>query len=612
MKPGGNNIRREGVRTRLARIGLLAPALAAGLHSPAVAKNNIADPVTKNIVVIVLDDVGFSDIGAFGSEIRTPAIDSLAAGGLRYNRFDTKAVCSPTRASLLTGRNPQTVRMADLPARKLNPNDVTRDRGELSPNASTIAQVLHSAGYATHGFGKWHLAPEQEDGTAGKNRSWPLQRGFDSYYGFFLGWTDQYHPKLIEGNRRLPSPDEPGYHFSVDITNRAIAALPAPTAGEAAKPKFIYLAFGAGHAPIQVPRPWIKAYAGVYEKGWDALREDRLARQKAMGIVPQNTQLPARNPGDRAWADLTPTEKTVYARFMATYAGFISHTDAQIGRLVDHLKSTGQFENTLIVFMSDNGAASEAGQKGTFERMYAPNTLTPEQMLARLDELGTDKTQSEYQRPWAMLGATPFRRYKLWPQAGGVRTPLIVSWPRVVKDKGAIRHQYFDVVDIAPTLADAAGARFPTKVGGRAELPVAGRSIRPTLLSAKASGRQVQYFELRGNRAITSGKWRAVAIHKQLTNFDSDAWQLFDTKADYSESNDLAAKYPRKLAEVKALWWREARKYSTPALAEAPEEYRRREAFDESPDRQPSPESLRPADPNANSVTKAEAGKVEE
>lgn len=584
--------------SRLAKYaGIVLPLLATtALPSAATAKAPAKQP---NIVVIVLDDVGFSDIGSFGSEIRTPAIDALAAGGLRFNRFDTKAVCSPTRASLLTGRNPQTVRMADLPARKLNPADLTRDRGELPSNAQTIAQVLHGSGYQTIGLGKWHLAPESEDGTPGHNGSWPLQRGFDSFYGFFLGWTDQYHPKLIDGNRRIPSPETPGYHFSVDITDRAIAALPAPTEGGKAKPKFVYLAYGAGHSPIQVPREWIDSYKGVYEKGWDAMREDRLARQKALGIMPAQTTLPPRNPGDRAWADLTPTEKTVFARFMATYAGFITHTDAQIGRLVQHLKDTGQFDNTLIVLMSDNGAASEAGQKGNFERLYAPNTLTPEQMLARLDELGTDKTQAEYQRPWAMLGSTPFRRYKIWPQLGGVRTPMVVSWPRAIKDKGAIRHQYVDVVDIAPTLADAAGTRFPAKVGKVAELPVAGRSFKTTLSSAKAPGRAVQYFELRGNRAITSGKWRAMTVHKQMTDFETDVWQLYDVEADPSESHDLAAQYPAKVEELKKLWWAEARKYSTPALAEAPEEFRRRERFDDSPDREPLPESLRPADPNA-------------
>lgn len=559
-----------------------AALLPTTLGTPAVAAAGDGRP---NVVVIVLDDVGFSDLGAFGSEIRTPAIDALAADGLRYNRFDTKAVCSPTRAALLTGRNPQTVRMADLPATVVDPSDMTRDRGELPRNAQTIAQVLQRAGYATHGLGKWHLAPENEDGTPGRNASWPLQRGFDDFYGFFSGWTDQYHPKLIEGNRAIPSPETPGYHFSADITDRAIAAM-TPKGGAPRKPAFLYLAFGAGHAPIQVPGQYSAAYAGVYDKGWDALREERLAREKQMGIVPANTALPARNPGDRAWADLSPTERKVFARFMQVYAGFLTHTDEQIGRLVAHLKAIGQYDNSVFILLSDNGAASEAGQMGSFEQLYRPNKLTIDQMLARIDDVGTDKTQSEYQRPWAMAGVTPLRRYKVWPYLGGVRTPLIIAWPKGIRDRGGIRRQYVDTVDLAPTIADLAHARFPAAVNGTREIPVAGKSIRATLTSATApSARQVQYFELRGNRAITAGKWRAVAVHRQMADFANDRWELYDTEADYSETTDLAARYPKKLAELKALWWSEARKYSTPALAEAPEKYRQRERFDDSANR---------------------------
>lgn len=544
-----------------------------------------------NIVVIVLDDVGFSDLGAFGGEVRTPAIDQLARDGLRYNRFDSKSVCSPTRAALLTGRNPQTVRMADLPAAKADPADLTRDRGELPQNAQTIAQVLQRAGYRTYGLGKWHLAPEDEDGSPGRNGSWPLQRGFDSFYGFFLGWTDQYRPSLIEGNRTIPTPTAPGYHFSVDITDRAIAAM-TPGQGGGAKPKFVYLAYGAGHSPIQVPRSYIDAYRGVYEKGWDALRGERLAQMKRIGIVPANTVLAPRSPSDRRWDDLTATEKTVFARFMATYAGFITHTDEQIGRLIAHLKATGQYDNTLIVLLSDNGGASEAGQTGFFEKLYRPNMLTPEQMLARLDELGTGKTQAEYPRPWAMASVTPFRRYKVWPYLGGVRTPLIVGWPRAVRDGGAIRRQYVDTVDLAPTLAEAAGTRFPRGLNGVAEIPVAGKSILPTIRSAHApSVRTVQYFELRGNRAITQGKWRAVAIHPPGTDFARDRWQLFDTEADFAEAKDIADRHPAKVEELKRLWWSEARKHSNPPLAEMPERFRSRERFDDSPGRQPAPPS---------------------
>ena len=579
-------------RQRWSTMGwLAAPCVALLAISPGAAGRElpVRPPAPRNVIVIVLDDVGFSDIGAFGSEIRTPSIDALAADGLRYNRFDTKAVCSPTRAALLTGRNPQTVRMPDLPATVVDPDDLTSARGELPDNASTIAQVLHSAGYATYGFGKWHLAPEDQDGSPGHNGSWPLQRGFDSFYGFFLGWTDQYHPRLIEGNARIPAPETPGYHFSVDITDRAIAALD-PAKG--APRKFVYLAYGAAHAPIQVPPAYINAYAGVYDRGWDALREERLAREKAMHIVPEQTVLSPRNPGDRAWDSLTPVEKQVFARFMQVYAGFITHTDEQIGRLIAYLKQTGQYEDTLIVLLSDNGAASEAGQTGAFEHLYRPNQLTPEQMLARIDELGTDRTQSEYQRPWAMLGATPFRRYKLWPNLGGVRTPLILSWPDMIRDGGAIRHQYVDVVDVAPMLAEAAGTAFPAQVDGRPEIPIAGRSFLRSLADAHApETRTVQYFELRGNRAITDGPWRAVAIHRQGTDFADDVWQLYDLDADPSESRDVAAAHPEKLRALQALWWRQARRFSTPPLAEAPERFRGRERFDDSANRPAPPQN---------------------
>ena len=546
-----------------------------------------ARPDTRpNIVLIVLDDVGFSDIGAFGSEIRTPNIDALARDGLRYVRFDTNAVCSPTRAALLTGRNPQTVHLPDLPAQEPT-DDNTKNRGELARNAQTVARVLQDAGYTTIGLGKWHVAPEYEDGTPSNNGSWPLQRGFDRFYGFFLGWTDQYHPNLIEGNSRLPKPVQPGYHFSADIVDRAITALPAASPGVPRKPSFVYMGFGAAHAPIQVPKPYIDAYAGVYDQGWDALRVQRLARMRQMGVVPENTILPPPNSGDRTWNELTPDEKTVHARFMATYAGFLTHADEQIGRLVAHLKATGQYENTLIVLLSDNGAAGEAGQQASFEKLYSPNTLTPAQMLARLDELGSDRTQPEYARPWAAAGVTPFRRYKVWPYLGGVRTPLIVSWPRQVRGAGSIRQQYVNTIDVAPTLVDAAGTHFPTRVNGVAEIPVAGRSIRATFRSAAARTRDVQYFELRANRAITQGRWRAVTVHKIGSDFDTDRWELFDTVADFSESTDLAAKYPRKLDELKQLWWREARKYANPPLGEMPERFRIRETYDGGGDRAP-------------------------
>lgn len=562
---------------------LTASMLASGLGLSGASAAPKATPVTKpNIVLIVLDDVGFSDLGAFGSEIRTPNIDALAAAGLRYNRFDSKAVCTPTRAALLTGRNNQTVRMADLPTNQRT-DDMTRDRGEVAHNAQMLPQALKAAGYRTYGVGKWHLGPEYEDGKPGNNASWPLQRGFDQFYGFYLGWTDQYRPDLIEGNEKLPKPDKPGYHFSTDMADQAIANID----DAAGNPFFLFFSMGAAHAPLQVPRAYIDRYRGVYEKGWDAIRAERFVRMKKIGIIPADTVMTPRAASDRPWDALSADEKAVFARYMATYAGFIDHADEQIGRVVQRLKDKGQYDNTIIMLISDNGAAAEAGQMGGFETMYRQTKLSFAEQRARIDDIGTVKLHSEYPQPWAWAGGTPFRRYKSWPYAGGVRTPMIVSWPSVIRDSGAVRTQFVDTIDLAPTLLDAAGTSFARTVDGDAQIPVAGRSIRNTFRDEAAKTRSVQYFELRGQRAITSGNWRAVAMHKYGTDFAKDKWELFDISKDYSESTDLAARYPAKLEEMKALWWREARKYSTPPLGEPLEIFAKRgryvDAFPETP-----------------------------
>lgn len=530
-----------------------------------------------NIILIVLDDIGFAEIGCFGSEIRTPNMDALARDGLRYTRFDTKAICSPSRAALLTGRNNQTVRMGDLASvlpQEATQNDLTYTRGEMPQNAELISQALRQSGYRTVALGKWHLAPKYEDGSEDKRASWPLQRGFDQYYGFISGHAGQYHPDLIEGNAKLPKVDRPGYHLSVDLVDRAIDAMAPGEAEDSAKPVFLYLALGAAHAPHHVFASYRDKYAGAYDKGWDEIRRERFERQKEMGIIPQSTVLPERNAGDPGWSTLTAQQKKVFVQFMANYAGFIEHTDEQIGRLVSHLKSSGQYENTLIVLLSDNGPASEGVLTGGFNQVYMDETPLAE-MEKRLDELGSPTTEPLYPRPWAMAGATPFRRYKLWPFAGGVRTPLIVSWPKVIKDGGAVRRQYVDIIDIAPTLLDAAGSQFRPSIDGREQIPVAGKSIRASFTSASAkSAREVQYFELRGNRAITAGPWKAIAIHVPGTDFAKDQWQLFNIDSDFSESTDLSAKYPRKLEELILLWMSEAKKYSDPPVKEMPERLR--------------------------------------
>lgn len=551
-----------------------------GITQAQAAEQPASTKEAQNVIMILLDDVGFSDLGAYGSEIKTPNIDALAEAGLRYNRFDTNAICAPTRASLITGRNAQTVNMEDLPPKHMpgfaeapGPDASVplgtgpANSGELPTNAQTVAEAFQAADYATYALGKWHLAPEY-DKTVNEERNrqfWPLKKGFDYYYGFISGHTDHWNPELIENNEEIRTPDLPGYHFSVDLMDHAIALMDKDT--DAGKGKFMYLAMGAAHAPLHVPKSYIDAYKGKYDMGWDKLREQRFERQKEMGIIPADTVLPAREKGDLAWDSLNGQQKRVYARFMETYAGFLTHTDEQIGRLIQHLKDTGQYENTMIVFATDNGAAPEGDQKGGFFQAYMDPT-TVEEMDANLDKAGGPDTYMLYQRPWAWAGATPFRRYKLWPFAGGARTPLIVSWPGHVADPGAVRDQYVQLIDLAPTMLQAAGTQFADKVDGVEQIPVAGKSILPTLTDKNAETRDVQYFELRGQRAITQGKWKAVAMHKLGTDHADDQWELFDTEADFSESKNVASQYPEKLEELKKLWWEEANKYQTPAIVE--------------------------------------------
>jgi arylsulfatase len=546
---------------------------------PSRPPSTAAEQPRPNVVVIVLDDVGFADIGAFGSEIRTPNIDALARDGLRYNHFDTRAICSATRASLLTGRNNQTVGMASLaqtnPAiQKPSPEDTVNgasakgaNRGELSSNAETLAQALHTAGYATEALGKWHLAPSYDEAPGYNRGSWPLQRGFDHYYGFLGGMSDQYRPKLVSDNEHTPTPTQPGYHLSVDLTDHAIADWKAFRQQRPTQPRFLYLAYGTAHKPLQVPEAYIDSYNRVYDKGWDTLRAERFVREKVIGIIPANTQLPPRNAGDAAWSSLTTQQKRVFARFMQTYAGYLTHCDEQIGRLISYLKQSGQYDNTLFVLLSDNGAAPESGQKGVFYSPVYEEDVSLEEMDAHLGDLGSPKTQPGYQRPWAMAGVTPFRRYKQWPYLGGVRTPLIITWKNRIGAAGAIRPQPVDAIDLAPTILDAVGAQFHSEINGKRQIPVAGRSVVATWDSAVAPTRSIQFFQLDGNRAIRAGKWRAVAMNRGPgTSSAQDRWQLFDTQADFAESKDVAKRYPAVLHRLQKLWWQQARRYSDPQI----------------------------------------------
>lgn len=463
---------------------------------PSLLKPEQAPKGSPNVIYIVLDDTGFSDLHCFGSEIATPNIDALAAGGLLYNTFHTKAVCSPSRAALLTGRNSHAVGMKELAGPDLGyPNC----RGRVTPAAATIAQILQSNGYSTYGVGKWHLVPASDMHASSPRTHWPLQKGFDRWYGFLSGWTDQYHPDLVEDNHSLPRPNDPGYHFSVDIVDKAIGMLTDHAADKTQKPFFLHVAFGATHTPLQIFKPYIDKYVPVFEKGWDQIREDRYKRQLALGIIPQGTELPPRNPGDPAWKDLTDEERTVYTRFMAAFAGFLEHTDQQIGRLVQSLKEANLFDNTMIYLMSDNGGAPEGGVKGGFFRNYGDRTSVHD-WYSHLDELGTDKTLPLYQRPWAMASDTPFRFYKLWPYRGGVQTPLIISWPAGIKERG-VRSQFVDIIDITPTVLDIIGIEAPASFNGICQIPLQEKASARHLTTLRAPTRATPSTSNSGARA---------------------------------------------------------------------------------------------------------------
>ena len=513
-------------------------------------------PGSPNVVYIVLDDTGFGDLGCYGSSVSTPSINSLAAGGLLFNNFQSKAVCSPTRASLLTGRNAHSVGMKELPG---GDQGYPHTRGRVPASAANIAQILSRNGYSTFAAGKWHLVPREDITPAGDRTHWPLQKGFDRFHGFLSGWTDQYRPDLVVDNHAVHAPERPGYHFSEDIVDQAIAMLEGMLEADAEKPFFLYLAFGATHAPIQVPKRFIEKYKGAFDEGWDAVRERRFRRQLELGIIPSGSRLPPRNPGDPAWSDLSDTERTVYARFMEAYAGFTEHTDDQIGRLTGFLKERGQFDNTLVVLISDNGGAPEAGLKGNFARSYRDRT-TVEEMHERLDELGGPGTQPLYPRPWAMASSAPFKYYKLWPFNGGVRTPMIVSWPERILRTG-LREQFIDVIDITPTVLDYLRIEAPEVFNGVCQMPMHGRSLREVFEDPAAPApRDTQFFELWGSRGIYHRGWKAVAFHTPGADFESDHWELYNLEADFTETTDLASQHPEKLKELQDLWWDEAEK----------------------------------------------------
>jgi arylsulfatase len=513
-----------------------------------------------NVLVVLFDDVGFSDFGCYGSPIRTPAIDRLAAEGLRYTGFHTTAMCSTTRSALLTGRNHHAVGVGCLANFD---SGYPGYRGKISKQAGTLAEMLRPHGWRNYMVGKWHVTPLTESGPGGPFDGWPLGRGFDRFYGFMDAETDQYSPELVRDNTHVDPPRgyADGYHLTEDLVDESIRMLADHQADCPRAPWLLWLAPGACHAPHQAPRDLILSYDAEFAHGWDVERERRLDRQKALGIVPPDTTLPPRNDGVGAWADASEAERRVHTRLQAAYAAMLDHADRQIARLVDFLEHSGQRENTIVLVLSDNGASQEGGVAGMVNAMGPYNLRREpiEEKLARIDEIGGPRSHSNFPHGWAMASNTPLRRYKQNTHGGGIRDPLVVRWPARIVDHGGLRHQFCHASDVVPTLLEAIGVSPPEQVNGHTQLQITGHGFAATFTDASAPPRPApQYFEMFGHRGLWADGWKAVAFHAPGSAFDDDRWELYHLDTDFAETRDLAQQEPERLARMIELWWAEA------------------------------------------------------
>ena len=527
-----------------------------------------------NVLVILLDDTGFAQLGCFGSAIATPNIDRLAEGGLRYNRFHVTALCSPTRASLLTGRNHHAVGVGFLA------DIATTHRGysvQLPESVTPLPRALRDGGYSTMAVGKWHLTPRGERSAAGPFDRWPLGWGFERYYGFLHGDANQWTPNLACDNHFIDPPTRPedGYHLSEDLADEAMRQVLDQQQAAPGKPFFLYWALGATHAPHHVTPEWVEPYRGRFDAGWDRLREEIFERQLAMGVVPPGTVLTERPPWVEPWEDLDEASRRMHARQHEVYAGFLSHTDAQIGRLLDRLAAIGQLRNTLVLLMSDNGASAEGGRLGTINEHRFSSRLpeTVEGNLAGLEDWGGFRSYNHYSWAWAWAGNTPLRLWKRYAWLGGARTPLVVHWPEGFAARGKVRPQFCHAVDIWPTVLEACGVEPPGMRDGVAQDPPDGASLVSTFDDPEAPDpRNLQYFEMLGSRSIFFDGWKATTNHVSKgvadeeermvgsRSFEEDHWSLARLEEDFSEAHDVSAEHPEVVAHLVELWDIEAQR----------------------------------------------------
>jgi arylsulfatase A-like enzyme len=535
-----------------------------------------------NVVYIVLDDVGFSAIGSYGGPIETPNIDRIVSDGVRYTQMHTTALCSPTRSCLLTGRNHTRNSMACITEAAVGfPNA----SGVIPPENGQIQEILGARGWNTYMVGKWHLCPEAEMNLASSRRNWPTGRGFERYYGFLGAETSQWYPDLVYDSHPVEAPSLPedGYHLTVDLTDKALEFIKDAKAIAPEKPFFLYYAPGACHAPHHAPKEWIEKFKGDFDMGYEAIREQTLARQKDLGIVPPETELPPINPigtpeertgpgGEpfpaldftRPWDTLSDKEQQLFSRMAEVYAGFLAHADDQIGRLLDYLEAIEERENTLVIVISDNGASGEGGPDGSVNEMKFANGIPDsiEENLSMLDELGGTKTYNHYPTGWAMAFNTPFKMWKRYEFNGGTSDPCIISWPKGITARGEIRDQYHHAIDLVPTILDVLDVDPPETIGGHVQSDFDGVSMRYSFdTSAIPTARSTQFYSMLGSRAIWHDGYKAVTTHPTISgwgNFGKDTWELYHTDVDRSELHDLAAEEPERLQELINLWYAEA------------------------------------------------------
>ena len=511
-----------------------------------------------NVVIVLLDDTGFAQFGCFGSDIDTPNVDALAADGLQYTNFHVAPLCSPTRASLLTGRSQHAVGMRGVSNWRTGfPNQL----GHISNHAATVAEVLKAEGYGTYCVGKWHLAPTQDISAAGPFDQWPLARGFDRFYGFLEGETDQFHPELVIDNHKTepPATAEEGYHLSEDMVDQLLLMLSDSKGVRPDRPFFAYVPFGATHAPHQAPQAYLDKYKGRYDEGWDVIRERWFDRQIKTGVIPEGTQLAPRNPGVEAWDTLPESHQKFACRLQEAFAAFLDHTDDQIGRLVEGIRNMGELDNTIFVVLADNGASQEGGPFGVMHEMKFFNGLLedPDDVMDRLDDIGGPDSHTNYPWGWSQCGNSPFKWYKQNTHEGGVHVPMVFHWPAGIDQSqaGTKRNQFVNVSDITPTIYEILGVTAPEVFKGIDQMPVTGDSFVSTLSDPAAPATNtIQYFENGGSRALIVEQdgvwWKAVARHQAGVDFEDDTWELYRLSDDMSECNDVAGDSPDKLTEL--------------------------------------------------------------